>query len=36
MITDSFDNITEPVFTLKDFYGEKKKDARYLHHHFFH
>ena len=25
MITDSFDNITEPVFTLKDFYGEKKK-----------
>ncbi|MCM1333727.1 MAG: nucleoside phosphorylase [Bacteroides sp.] len=25
MITDSFDNKTEPIFTLKDFYGEKKK-----------
>lgn len=24
MITDSFDNKTEPIFTLKDFYGEKK------------
>ncbi len=24
MITDSFDNKTEPVFTLKDFYGERK------------
>ncbi len=25
MITDSFDNKTEPIFTLKDFYGERKK-----------
>ncbi len=25
MITDSFDNQTEPVFTLQDFYGEKRK-----------
>lgn len=24
MITDSFDNKTEPIFTLKDFYGERK------------
>ena len=24
MITDSFDNKTEPVFTLKDFYGERE------------
>lgn len=24
MITDSFDNKTDPVFTLKDFYGERK------------
>ena len=24
MITHSFDNKTEPIFTLKDFYGEKK------------
>lgn len=25
MITDSFDNKTEPIFTLKDFYGERRK-----------
>ena len=25
MITDSFDNKTEPIFTLEDFYGERKK-----------
>lgn len=24
MITDSFDNKTEPIFTLRDFYGERK------------
>ena len=24
MITDSFDNKTQPLFTLKDFYGERK------------
>ncbi len=24
MITDSFDNKTQPIFTLKDFYGERK------------
>lgn len=24
MITDSFDNKTQPVFTLRDFYGERK------------
>ncbi len=26
MITDSFDNKTEPIFTLKDFYGERRKN----------
>ncbi|MCM1088139.1 MAG: nucleoside phosphorylase [Muribaculaceae bacterium] len=25
MITDSFDNKTEPIFTLKDYYGERKR-----------
>lgn len=25
MITDSFDNKTQPLFTLKDFYGERKR-----------
>ena len=25
MITDSFDNKTMPIFTLKDFYGERKR-----------
>lgn len=25
MITDSFDNKTKPIFTLKDFYGERRK-----------
>lgn len=27
MIIDSFDNETEPVLSLKDFYGEKKNIA---------
>ena len=26
MITDSFDNKTEPIFSLKDFYGQEISD----------